>query len=75
MFESLSVLAFYHKDGTIEPLRFTMDKKEYRCGQQLSITDNRFAGNPMKIFRFKKGNKEYELHYEINTCKWYIKNI
>lgn len=72
MFEPVGVLAYYRQDGTIEPIRFRYNNKEYRCGQLLSVTENKFAGNPMVIFRFQKGQKDYELRFEKNTGKWYI---
>lgn len=73
MFEPVGILAYYRQDGFIEPLRFKYNNKEYYCGQLISVTENNFAGNPMIVYRYQKRNKEYELLFEKNTCKWFLK--
>lgn len=75
MFVPVSVLSYHHSDGKIEPIRFNINGKVYRCGQLISVAENKFAGNPMRVFKFQKGKREYELHYEINSCKWFIKDL
>jgi len=59
-------------DGSIEPLKFIYNNKKYSCGELITVTDNHYAGNHVKIFKFKKGKKMYELHFEMSTGKWYL---
>jgi len=72
MYEPIEVMAYHHKDGSIVPLRFKMNDKEYRCGDLLSVKENNYAGNPMLVFKLKKGTKVYDLHLEKKTGKWYL---
>jgi hypothetical protein len=73
MFESVEVTTLHNKDGSIEPISFILNDKKYSCGEILNVTENKFAGNPMHVFKMKSGKQEYELRFELNTGKWFIK--
>lgn len=67
--EPVAVLAYHHKDGTVEPLRFKLNYQEYRCDICLHTKESSWAGNSMIIFKYK----QYELSFELRTAQWYIK--
>ncbi|WP_407310455.1 hypothetical protein [Desulfosporosinus sp. SB140] len=72
----ISVLAYFKADGTPQPLRMTLNDKELKIEQVISVTEEKLAGNRMLVFRCQSEiNGElrpFELKYELNTCKWML---
>ena len=72
----ISVLAHFDTIGSPRPYRMTLNDKELRIEQVLSVTEEKLAGNRMLVFRCQseiKGElRPFEIKYELNTCKWYL---
>jgi len=72
----IEVLAHFDLAGKPRPYRLTMDGKELRIEQVISMTEEKLAGNRMLVFRCQSeidGElRPYELKYELNTCKWLL---
>ena len=72
----ISVLAHFENDGTPHPLRFKLADKTIKIEQVVSVTEENFAGNKMLCFRCQSeigGElKQFEIKFELGTCKWFL---
>ncbi len=72
----ISVLAHFDTNGKPRPYRITLDGKELKIEQVISMTEEKLAGNRMFIFRCQSEiNGElriFEIKFELNTCKWFL---
>jgi len=72
----IEVLARFEQNGTPHPLRLTLNNKELKIDQVLSMTEEKMAGNRMLVFRCQseiKGElRPFEIKFELGTCKWFL---
>ena len=75
----ITVLAHFEDDGTPHPLRFKLNGETLKIEQVLSITEEKLAGNSMKVFRCQSEvdgvMRVFELKYELQSCKWLLWKI
>lgn len=80
----VDMVFWFTKEGTLKPLRFKIDT-ENRESKIIKIDKikqkeiERLAGNQMLIFRcegYLDGSlRQFELKYELSTCKWILFRI
>jgi len=72
----IEVLAHFDLTGKPRPYRLTLDGKELKIEQVISVTEEKLAGNRMLVFRCQseiKGElRTFEIKFELNTCKWFL---
>ena len=77
------MIAWFTEEGIPHPVRFKIGKDE--SSQVIKIknvryrSEEKFAGNKMLIFRCQgvvnDALREFELKYELETCKWFLFKI
>lgn len=71
--KEVTVLAIFKIDGTIEPVKFTMDNKTRMIDKVIKVHEERLAGNKRLVFLCEQNEKYlYELKYEYESNKWYL---
>ena len=72
----ITVLAHFEENGTPHPLRFTLNDKEIKIEQVVSVTEEKLAGNRQLLFRCQSeidgAMKLFEIKFELGTCKWFL---
>lgn len=77
----IEMIAWFTKDGILSPLRFRIEGEDQtvsviRVDKIIQKDKERFAGNPMMVFKCQSlingVQKIYEIKYEVNTCKWIL---
>lgn len=72
----IEVLAHFDTTGKPRPYRLTLDGKELKIEQVISVTEEKLAGNRMFIFSCQSeinGElKPFEIKFELNTCRWLL---
>lgn len=75
----IEMIAWFDVPGTPRPIRFRHDGNVVKVEQIIRLSDEKIAGNRMKIFECQSQvhgqMKHFELKYEMNTCKWYLYKI
>lgn len=79
--QSIEVISYTNDKGEIRPLRFRMQTDDeslrvIKIDKIIFKQKEKFAGNPMILFRCQSTNdnveKLFEIKYELNTCKWML---
>lgn len=77
----IKMIAWFAENGILTPLKFQIkgDGSESMTIKVDNITERneeKLAGNKMMIYRCQSEiegiEKQYELKYEVSTCKWYL---
>jgi predicted RNA-binding protein len=72
----VEMVAKFKPNGDVIPARFAYDGKVIDVEQILSITEEKLAGNRMKIFSCQReinGElKRFDLKFELQTMKWFL---
>lgn len=75
----IEMIAWFDLPGTPRPIRFRHDGNVVKVERVLSISDEKLAGNKMKVFECQSevnGQlKRYALKYELDSCKWFLYKI
>lgn len=80
----IDMVAWFTKEGEPRPVRFRVTNEEesemvIKVDKILYREIEKFAGNPMLVFRCQGEingvEKVYELRYELLTCKWVLFKI
>ena len=80
----IEMVAWFENQGNINPIRFRMEceDKSYKVikiDKVIKKNSEKIAGNIMQIFICSSIidgiEKNYELKYEINSCKWMLFKI
>jgi len=79
--KQIKMIAWFSENGTLTPFKFQIkdDNNEFitvKIGRISERSEEKLAGNRMMIYRCQSEingvEKQYELKYEIATCKWYL---
>lgn len=77
--DPIEMIAWFDIPGTLRPIRFRHDGKIVKVEMILRVSEEKLAGNRMKIYECQseiRGQmKRFELKYELNTCKWFLWKI
>lgn len=73
-------IALFNKEGVPKPIKFRivseMVEQTIKVDQVINREIEKLAGNPMYIFNCRSSirdiNKNYQLKYELSTCKWML---
>lgn len=76
----IGVYSIVNTDGAIRPVKFSMkiddQIKEIRVDNVLKTSEEKFNGNPMRVFlcqtKSKYRVKFFELRLEVNSQKWFL---
>ena len=76
LMKPIEMIAWFTKDGVLNPVRYKLDDKVIRVEQVTSRSEEKLAGNRMIIYRCQSElNGElrpFELKFELQTCKWFL---
>jgi hypothetical protein len=76
LMQPIEVIAWFDIPGTLRPIRFRHDGNVVKVGQIIKISEEKIAGNRMKIYECQSEihgqMKRFELKFEMGTCKWYL---
>ena len=79
--QPIEMISYTNEKGEIRPLRFRLQigdepLKVIKIDKVIFKQLEKFAGNPMILYRCQstEGNVEklFEIKYELNTCKWVL---
>jgi len=74
--EPIEMVAWFDQSGKPHPIRFRHMGSVVKVQQVTHTTEEKLAGNRMKIFRCQSEvdgvMKVFELKYELGTCKWFL---
>jgi len=80
----IEMISYTNKSGDIKPLRFRIEGED-NTGKVVKIDNviirelEKLAGNPMLLFRCQSLiddiEKQFELKYDLRTCKWMLYKI
>lgn len=71
--EPIKVMAIFHPDGKIEPLKFRLDEQIVNIEKVMKSYEEKIVGNKRIIFVCMHNGKDiYELKYEVGTKIWYL---
>ena len=72
----IEMIAWFDVSGKPRPIRFRHDGNVVKVEQIIRSSEEKIAGNHMKIFECQSQihgqMKHFELKYEMNTCKWFL---
>lgn len=72
----IEMVAKFKPHGEVISARFLYDGKVIDVEQIISVTEEKLAGNRMKLFvcqsEIDGDLKKYELKYELQTCIWIL---
>jgi hypothetical protein len=77
----IEMISYTNEKGEIRPLRFRLQigdepMKVIKINKIIHKQLEKFAGNPMMLYRCQcvEGDieKVFEIKYELNTCKWIL---
>jgi hypothetical protein len=80
----IDMVAWFSKEGIPEPVRFKITNKDdtesvIKINSIIQRSEERLAGNNMLIFLCQgvvaDKERQFEIKYEINTCKWMLFKI
>ncbi|WP_206812981.1 hypothetical protein [Paradesulfitobacterium ferrireducens] len=76
LMKPIEMIAWFNCDGLLRPIRFRVDGEVIRVEQVCHITEEKLAGNKMKIYRCQseiEGQlRPFELKYEVQTSRWFL---
>lgn len=76
LMQPIEMIAWFDMNGTPRPLRFRIDGQVQRVDQIIHISEEKLAGNRMKIYRCQSeingAVRPYKLKFELQTCKWFL---
>lgn len=71
--EPIKVIAIFHKDGKIEPVKFWYEDEPVMVEKILKIYEDKSYGNNNMIFVCQYRSCDiYELKYDIKNNTWYM---
>ena len=74
--QPIEMIAWFDIPGKLRPIRFRYEGKVVKVEQIIRISEEKLAGNLMKIFECQSEihgqQKRFELKFEIGTCKWFL---
>ncbi|AFM40683.1 hypothetical protein Desaci_1691 [Desulfosporosinus acidiphilus SJ4] len=77
--QPIEMIAWFDIPGTPRPIRFRHDGNVVKIEQIIRLSEEKLAGNRMKIYECQSNVngqlKRYELKYELGTCKWFLYKI
>jgi len=82
--QPIEVISYTDSKGDIRPLRFRLQiedepLKVIKIDKIIFKQLEKFAGNPMLMFRCQSFEENvervFEIKYELNTCKWILYKI
>lgn len=80
----IELIGWFDEYGVINPIRFRFEDSDgerivVKVGKIVKVEDEKLAGNHMRIFVCQSmidgSQKNYELKYEIRTCRWFLFKI
>lgn len=75
----VEMVAKFKPTGDVIPARFQYEDKVINVEQIISTSEEKLAGNRMRIFvcqsEIDGEMKKYEIKYELQTCKWMLWKI
>jgi len=79
LMKPIEMIAWFDLEGIPRPVRFRVDGTVCKIHQVSHISEEKLAGNRMKIYRCQSEidgqMKPFELKYELQTCKWFLFKI
>ena len=73
---AIQVVCWFDELGNLHPVRFRHENNVVPVQQVMHTTEEKLAGNRMKIFRCRSeingSMREFELKYETQSCKWML---
>ena len=76
LMKPIEMIAWFDLAGIPRPIRFRVDGEVHTVHQVSNITEEKLAGNRMKIYRCQSAIsgqlKPYKLKFELQTCKWFL---
>jgi len=82
--QPIEMIAWFTLEGTPNPIRYRITSTDssnvvVKVDRVVTRSEEKLAGNRMIIFRCQSRIngllKQYEIKYELNTCKWYLHKI
>lgn len=77
--QPIQMIAWFNKDGSINPIRFKIDEEEskvIKIERILKREHEKLAGKPMEKFMCSTCidgiERIFELKYDISSCKWIL---
>lgn len=71
--QPIKVMAIFHPDGKIEPVKFRLDDIVVNVEKVMKSYEEKVVGNKRVIFVcLHNGRDIYELKYEVVTKIWYL---
>jgi len=71
--EPVKVMAVFHTDGKIEPVKFRIEDKVVRIERIMKTYEENIVGNKRIVFVCLHNGKDiFELEYELDTKTWYL---
>lgn len=72
----IEMIAWFDIPGTLRPIRFRHDGNVIKVEQIIRISEEKLAGNRMKIYECQSEihgqMKRFELKFEMGSCQWYL---
>ena len=84
LMQPIEMIAWFTLEGTPNPIRYKITSTDssnvvVKVDRVVTRSEEKLAGNRMIIFRCQSRinglSRQYELKYELNTCKWYLHKI
>lgn len=76
---SIEMIAWFDISGTPRPIRFRHEGDVVKVEMIIRISEEKIAGNRMRIYDCQSEihglMKQFQLKYELNTCKWFLYKI
>ncbi|WP_170932611.1 hypothetical protein [Desulfosporosinus sp. FKB] len=75
----IEMIAWFDIPGTPRPIRFRHDGNVVKVEMIKRISEEKIAGNRMRIYDCQSEihglMRQFQLKYELNTCKWFLYKI
>ncbi|MDP4127607.1 MAG: hypothetical protein Q8912_11765 [Bacillota bacterium] len=84
LMQPIEMIAWFTREGIPNPIRYRLTSGNdshvvVKVDHVVTRSEEKLAGNRMLIFRCQSEIngliKQYELKYELNTCKWYLHKL
>jgi hypothetical protein len=82
--QPIEMISYTNKSGDIKPLRFRIEGED-ASGKVIKINNviikelEKLAGNPMFVYKCQSlidnVEKQFEIKYDLRTCKWMLYKI
>ena len=71
--QPIKVMAIFHPDGRIQPIRFRIDEEAVTIEKIIKSYEEKLVGNKRVVFVCLHNEKDiYELKYEIDSNIWFL---